>query len=280
MSEPTTRRRLAALMVAAAAGGTVLVGTAAPASAVTAASTSAAGVSPVAAVAVATCPAGTSLVGTGGQINNGNGNVVMTDVIPNVATGTVTVWGHENGAYPLNWSVTAIAICEPVAVVQVAAASAVNGAATKTLAVACPGATQLTGVGYQLNNGNGQVFPQLVQPAPGLGGATVSATEVAGYAPPWQLTAYALCASPAGFAPQRLAAQNGPNSVSPKQAITGACPPGTDLFGTGADLSFTNANVVLDQMVPDPGQTTTTSRGDEAGAFAGNWSAFAYAICW
>jgi hypothetical protein len=279
MSGSRMRRRFAALLITAAAGGTVVLGAATPASAVTSAMTSAAGVSPSSTFAVAACPGGTNLVGTGGQINNGNGNVVMTDVIPDVAADTVTVWGVETAAYALNWTVTAVAICEPVATVQVAIPSAFNGAATKTVVALCPGNTQLTGTGYELLGANGQVLPQIVQPTAGLGGVTVSATELAGFAPAWSVTAYAICAVPAGFAPQLFSSSNGPNGVSPKQAVTGNCPAGTTLFGVGGGLDV-GGEVTLDQMVPDPAQNFATSRGDEQGAFPGNWTVTSYLICW
>lgn len=270
--------RLITAVATAAAGGVVVFGVATPAHAVTIGASSGFN-AVVSQFAQATCPMGLNLVGAGGQVNGGGGNVVMTDVIPNVATDAVTVWGHTKGAFGGMWEVVAVAICEPVAgVVQISVTSAFNGAAVKVVNPVCPAGTNLTGLGWELVNGNGEVFPDTAVPAPGLGGATIGATENGAYMPPWLIRGFALCAPPAGFSPQRLAAVNGPNGVSPKQAVTPACPAGTTLFGVGGQLAGAGGDVIMAQMVPNPAQTVAIAGGIE---FApANWAVLAYDICW
>lgn len=283
MSIRTVVRRV----LAAAAGTTVAAGAAvalaAPAQALPPSLTiavSAAGVSPMNAVAVATCPAGSVLVGAGGQIIPSSGDVVMTDVIPNVGAGTVTVWGHEKGFFGGNWQVAAQAICDTqiTGVVRVGASSAASPASPKTVAPVCPAGTTLTGTGYQLDNGNGEVFPDDVIPTAALDGTLVTAFANGGYAANWQLTGYAICGNvPAGAAPVRVTNAGPTNMASPKSQ-TAACPGGTSLVGLGGNLTGGLGDVVLDQLVANPLLTEATARGAE---FANaNWNVTSYAICW
>jgi hypothetical protein len=282
MSRLNIRRRVAVLaFVVGAAAVSAVVGPAAPAHAlppslVTASSGFG---SPVFAVAVATCPAGTALVGAGGRIANGNGNVVMTDVIPNVAAGTVTVWGHENGAYGGMWETLAFAICDAqiTGVVRVTVQSA-NNSLDKNLTATCPAGTTLTGLGYELWNGNGNVFPEDVAPNAALNTGIFAATENGVYMPAWTLLGYVICGNvPAGAAPTRIANVGPVNMVNVKSQ-TSVCPAGTDLVGIGGELTTPNGDVVLDSLSPNATLTQATARGDE---FANqNWSVVSYAVCW
>lgn len=277
-----SRRALgyAVAVAAVAAGATVSV--AAPAQALPTSlniAISAGGMSPTSAVAVASCPAGTTLVGTGGQILPSSGNVVMTDIIPNVAAGTVTVWGHEKGAFAGNWQVSAAAYCDSqiTGVVRVTEASPVDSL-DKTVTPDCPAGTTLSGVGYQLQNGNGEVFPDDVRPNLALDGSLITAYENGAYVPTWQLFGYAICANvPAGAAPVRADTAGPFNGVSPKDEVVG-CPAGTDPTGAGGELTGALGDVVLDQIMPNPANTQATARGNEFAA--ANWNVTAYLVCW
>ena len=60
----------------------------------------------------ATCPAGKHVLGTGGGILPGSGNVMIDDVRPDAALKGVTVTGMTTDVPPIyDWSVTAYAIC-------------------------------------------------------------------------------------------------------------------------------------------------------------------------
>ena len=67
--------------------------------------------SPVNKAAIANCPAGTRLTGTGGAILNGGGNVGMNRITPAGGLTGVTVDGNEVDPVAANWSVRAFAIC-------------------------------------------------------------------------------------------------------------------------------------------------------------------------
>jgi hypothetical protein len=259
----SSRMFAAAVAVAAVAVGAA-VSVATPAHALPPSLTiavSPAGVSPISAVAVATCPAGSRLVGAGGQIIPSSGNVVMTDVIPDVGAGTVTVWGHENGAFAPNWQVSAAAICDTqiTGVVRVGVTSPNSPVSPKTVNPVCPAGTTLSGTGYQLTGGMGEVFPDDVIPNAAL-------------------TGYAICANvPAGATPIRIANAGPTNMGSPKNEVA-ACPNTTSLVGVGGNLTGGLGDVVLDQLMANPVLTEATARGNE---FANaNWNVTSYAICW
>jgi hypothetical protein len=242
--------------------------------------------SPPNASAVATCPAGTTLVGTGGRIEQAGGaggNVVLTDIIPNVAAGTVTAWGNEFGVFAGNWSVVAYAVCDTVitGVVRVTTVTATNAASPKTVLPVCPANTQLTGLGYELQQANGNVFPDDMAPNPALNGARLTAYSSPGFAGNWQLTGYALCAPlPAGAAPAIVSTVTAANPAAPKNNLSGPCAAGTRLTGTGTELTGALGNVIADQVDPDAFALEAHSRGVEPAPYANPWSLTTYAICW
>jgi hypothetical protein len=61
--------------------------------------------------AEARCPAGTMVVGSGGLIKGGNGDVVLTGVVPNANLDTVTAYAKALPGNATSWSVLALAIC-------------------------------------------------------------------------------------------------------------------------------------------------------------------------
>jgi len=251
-----------------------------PAAAATVSVTSALG-SPGFATAVATCPAGTNLVGAGGQINAGGGNVVLTAVIPDVVANVVTAIGEENGAFGGQWSVTAAAICDPVAAATpFVFSSATNSAGLKTMAPFCPAGTRLTGLGFAVVGGTGRVFPQQAEPTAVLNGATFTAVEDGAFPGNWRLDTYLLCANPAGFAPTLQSAPSAINSVSPKAVNSPVCPAGSTIFGVGTTINGFAGRVTANVMMPDAAQTMGMATGTEFLAFAANWQVIAHGICW
>lgn len=277
--------RLGTLVLAVLAAGAALLFAPAPAAhaagssiLVSAASTLG---SPLSAVAVATCPAGYNLTGAGGRIDFGLGNVVMADVIPVVAAGTVTVTGVEKGPFNGNWRVVAFGICDNVitGVVRVGITTPQNATTSKSVSPQCPAGKSLTGLGWQLVNGQGEVFPDDARPT--LTGATLTAFANGGFAANWQFTGYAICATvPAGAVPQVLAAVSALNSISPKSVSTTACPGGTRLVGIGGELTGALGNVVLDQVSADAPATLARTEAREFGGYGNTWELRAYRVCW
>jgi hypothetical protein len=62
--------------------------------------------------ATASCPSTKNLLGTGGLLLDGQGQLVIDDPRPTKALSSVTVFGVEDqSGYPLNWTASAFAIC-------------------------------------------------------------------------------------------------------------------------------------------------------------------------
>ena len=278
-------RRLAVVAGLVVAGtGAAVIG-ASPAFAAVINNAAAAAAGTISQVSVAACPAGQVLTGAGGWIVGGAGDVTLTDVIPSLATQTVTAWGHANpGAAPGAYVVVAQAICVPGAPPPnyqlVTSVSANNGAPVKSQVVNCPAGTNLLGLGAQLANGNGEVFYQRIQPNAALNSATVTAGASGGYLGPWQVTAYAICATPPGVI--GLVAATGPlNNAAAKVQATGACPAGTITTGVGGQVSQpATGNVILDRITANAAQNAAVAGADSDGTFFPNWDLTSYNICW
>lgn len=285
------RGRLARLAVAGgvvlAATGAAVTAAAGPAQAAVIVNATAAAAGQVSQSSVAACPAGQFLTGAGGQIVGGTGDVTLTDVIPDLAAQTVTVWGHSNpGAAPPAYSVVAQAICVPGAAPAnyqlVTAVSANNPNPIKSQPAACPAGTAVMGLGAQLAGASGQVFYQQIQPNAALAGGTVTAAASGGFAGNWQVTTHLICATPpAGIAAALVTATGPNNNASPKSQASPACPGNALTTGVGGQISNTAAgNVILSQMMANGGQNGSFSGGVSDGLFLANWSATTFNICW
>jgi hypothetical protein len=146
--------------------------------------------------ATATCPAGSRVVGAGGQINGGRGAVILDGVRPSAALTSVTVDGYEDESEFVGvWSVTATAVCAaaPPGLRRVVADSSADSVGSKTATAVCPPGTQVHGLAGELSGATGQVLLDVF-----AGSATeVSVTgheDADGFAGDWFVTAYAICA--------------------------------------------------------------------------------------
>lgn len=98
----------------------------------------------------ATCPTGKTVVGTGGRINGGGGQVqLVTQTIGSVAPNRMIAGGLEDlTGFGGSWSVTAFAVCvafnNPLDV-RVVSDQLSGTQITKSVPVACPSGMRLTG---------------------------------------------------------------------------------------------------------------------------------------
>jgi hypothetical protein len=239
------------------------------------------------AAAVATCPAGQILTGSGGSVTGGGGDVTLTDVIPDIAAGTVTAWGHVNaGGVSPAFTVTAQAICAPIAAPAgytiVVRPGPINATPIKTQPAACPNGLRLLGTGAELVGGNGEVYYQSIAPDPALTSSVVTAGAAGGYAGTWGIVAYAICGlPPAGVVPQLYDLTGPVNSVSPKAQASPVCPAGMFTTGVGGTLSpSTTGSVLLAALGADLAQDMATAGGVEDGVYLPSWAVQASNICW
>ncbi len=144
---------------------------------------------------VATVGCGTkSVIGVGGRINNGNGDVVLDYVVPSADLKSVTVRGTPvDGLNPLDWSVTAYAVCAYATGLQrVLFTTPAASLAHVGLNWSCPAGMGLYSVGAGVSPGSGQVFLDVVR-AISTDSLGAGASEDASYLPNWSLTGYGVC---------------------------------------------------------------------------------------
>ena len=285
MSHQSNLTRLGAVAGLVMSASAVAVLAATPANAAVINATTAAAAGTVAASATATCPAGQFLSGAAGSVAGGAGDVTMTDVIPDLGTQSVTVWGHSNpGAVPGPYTVVAQAICvpgnNPPNYLLIVSASANNADPIKDQVAVCPAGTNLLGTGAELRNADGNAFYQRIEPDPALTQVSVTAGAAAGFAGAWQLFAYAICATPAVAG--NLVTATGPvNSNDPKAQPSGFCPMGAITTGVGGGFSLSAiGNAMLIRVTANAAQDQAVSGAIEDGTYLPPWALTAYNICW
>jgi hypothetical protein len=289
----TRSARLAVLACATLAGVGAVFAAAAPAQAAVVDVAVAAAPGVVAQSATATCPAGEYLTGAAGGIVGAGKNVTLTDVIPDLATNSVTVWGHTNPGGAPGYSTVAQAICRPGAppagyYLEVQSTGS-NADTTKAVAATCQGGTRLLGTGAEIIGASGQAFYRSILPNFALTSNTVTADAAFGFAGAWELIAYAVCGTPPGAAPVREAQSTigGADPVNAKSQQSSACPAGTATTGVGGSATATagatiSGYVLVNQVSSNLAQDTATAEaveGRNPGA-AVSWYLSAHDICW
>jgi hypothetical protein len=138
------------------------------------------------------------VIGTGGRINSGSGDVVLDQLVPSFDLSSVTVRGVPvQGTSPTGWSVTAFAVCAtgPAGLERVALTGSNASDQQKTRVLTCPAGKALYGVGADISAGNGQVL---------LTGVNITGTntlrawaneDADGYAGAWSFNGYGICGS-------------------------------------------------------------------------------------
>ena len=238
----------------------------------------------------ARCPAGKRVLGGGGTVTGGRGQVVLERLEP-VQTATddrFVVGAREDGSgYSRNWRLTAYALCaSPLpgyGILPSTSGSPSSNSPQNTISF-CLGQPEV-GFGGRVDGGAGQIhLTNLVRDSNG----TVDFTSIAGqedangFAGAWTVTAFAVCASvPANFTP--ASATTPPSSVN--KSATVSCPAGTLVHGAGGQLTPTasglvNRSLVIDNIAIDAQLRSVTVRAveDEAGTGA-SWSLRAFALC-
>jgi hypothetical protein len=149
--------------------------------------------------AIATCPAGKKLYGTGYELRDSHGQVFPSVVRPDPTLSNVTVRADARRGFTGDWSLVAYGICgKPAAYMKlVTARSALDSAAPKAATTeACPGDTNVHGVGAEISGGLGDVVLETMAPtSTSLTGAHAAATEHAPVSGNWSVTSYAICSS-------------------------------------------------------------------------------------
>jgi len=146
------------------------------------------------------CPAGKQVLGLGGWITGGLGQVNLTDVYPTVGLVSAGALAFEVAAgYPGLWSLRVYAICIAAAgsIQQVVAQVPTTGwdtTAPKTVTVPCPPGTALHGLSARLSGSIGHETTNVIRPNPSLTAITVTAyADQFGQPQGWALIGIAMC---------------------------------------------------------------------------------------
>jgi hypothetical protein len=149
--------------------------------------------------AIAACPGTTRLVGTGGRVSDGAGEVLLTAIQPAADLRSLTVSAHEDAdGFAGSWSVSAYAVCadELPDHQLVVADSASDATDEKSVAALCPADTEMHGTGFVVFGQGGHILLTSVLVMEDWVGSTVEAIEAApGTTGRWAVRAYAICAS-------------------------------------------------------------------------------------
>jgi hypothetical protein len=224
------------------------------------------------------CPAGTVASGGGGFLVAGStaaGHVALDRLEPSAAgfTSRMRVVDGFGG----NWQLSTDALCLPAPVGYQIVVQ--NGPIeTQIVHAYCPTDKRVIGMGGRINNGNGEVILDLVEPNAGLTSVTVRGTVVAGKSPNgWSVTAFAVCAvNPAGL--QLVSSAKGGNSDD-RKGLSPICPAGKGLYSIGAEISPGNGQIFLTGTHAISTSHYSIWADEDADGFLLNWTIFGYGIC-
>src|SRR5262245_520680 len=197
----------------------------------------------------ATCPAGTNVIGGGGTVAGGRGQVVLERLEPALSNDgsrfIVAAREDENG-YARSWRLTAHALCSdplPGYAILDSTSGAASSTSPQSTVSFCVGQTQV-GFGGRVNTGAGQVhLTSLGRDSNGQIAFTSTAAQedANGFDGAWNVTALAVCAN----TPDNLTTVSAasPASSSNKSA-TVSCPAGTRVHSAGARLTSPGGGTV------------------------------------
>jgi hypothetical protein len=149
-------------------------------------------------VTTPSCGTGRNVIGVGGRINSGAGQVTLEDVTPSFDLKTVTVRGVEiPGSTDDTWTVTAYAVCAntPAGLERISLSSVSDSDSQNSVSKSCPAGKALYGAGASVNAGNGNVLLSGVNITAGDTSRAWANEITGGYGSNWSVTAYGICGS-------------------------------------------------------------------------------------
>jgi hypothetical protein len=201
--------------------------------------------------ATARCPDDTYVFAAGARVVDGNGRVVLTSIVPDQATRSVTVSAKERNGYQGVWSLVAFAVCDwSVSRPGIVSETAYGDT---TVTASCPGETRLTGVGFSLAGSVESIGVREVAFGPGLRDARVG---VGGSDTLVGLTAYGICKWPTQHGGPPGVVVHNPGTADagwPKVATAGDSTLDMRLYAVGATVTGPG-DAFLTGLVPNLNQ--------------------------
>lgn len=231
--------------------------------------------------ALAQCPAGTRVLGGGGFIAGGGGNVHLFRLQALGSSDRFAAAAAETGVYAGNWRVTSYAICgqQPAGLVYVSNQTVSDSDGHKSTSIDCPAGRTAISYGARVSGDNGNVVIRSMGPTPGLSGTQSSADEVeGGFAGNWSLWAHAVCANP--LPGQQVVWADAVPADSNNDTIAVNCPAGKRAHGVGSVIVPSFGEVFHQGIVPNAALTAVTAWAvEDTNGAAHNWWTRVYAVC-
>jgi hypothetical protein len=136
-----------------------------------------------------------NVIGVGGRINSGNGEVILDYIVPSADLKSVTVRGTVvDGESHTGWSVTAFAVCAYVDDLELLEPFVPSSSsAHKGLSASCPSGMGLYSIGAAISPGSGEMFLTLVHAITTHTFSVAADEDISGYPLNWVLFGYAIC---------------------------------------------------------------------------------------
>ena len=224
------------------------------------------------------CPTGKVLVGTGGEINSANGQVVLDAAFPTVALDGAgfAAWEDDTGNAG-TWSLTSYAICAGHAERIVAASPTDTG--SKQVFARCPAGKGLTGLGADIGGSFGLAYFNTLlpsnQPPPDLLSVFASGQGSRG----WSTRAFALCATSIASV-EFVSAEGSPVGLGDQKQAVVACPAGKKLLGAGSQTLNSAGSVAVQRITPRSDLLAVTVAASEVLTDIDNgWRLVGWALC-
>lgn len=143
------------------------------------------------------CPPGMRVLGIGGDLPGGLGQVVLEGLVPNAALTGVTVSAREDGSGSADsWQIQAKATCTtpPAGLVRTPGFSLLDSFTPKTATATCPAGKRVHGVGGEVDGGAGEVRMTAMLASSATTVQVVGTEDENGFAGNWGVRAFAICA--------------------------------------------------------------------------------------
>ncbi|MEU9505949.1 hypothetical protein AB0D32_06680 [Micromonospora sp. NPDC048170] len=138
------------------------------------------------------------VIGMGGRINGGQGDVVLDQVVPSFDLASVTVRAVAvQGTAPTGWSATSFAVCAtaPAGLERIVVTGTGTSNPSATRVKPCPTGKALYSIGADINAGNGQVLLSALNITPSTTLRVRADEDADGFAGTWSLSGYGVCGS-------------------------------------------------------------------------------------
>ena len=198
----------------------------------------------------AACPAGTRVLGTGGELAGASRQLLLNRLTPNAHLTTVTVRAFEDETGTArSWTVTAYAICaRPAQGVRLKTrTSPSNPGNPQSFTMPCDQGEVPVGLGAAINGTGNQLVLQGMHP--GIGGrlpGMTAAKDRTGFDRAWSVSPHAICGAEVFRAWQR-----GSNQGAATRTTNVGCGTGQQAVGGGAETDGGRGEVWFDSFGPE-----------------------------